>query len=63
MTKPYKTEVIKSKGKAVYVGYLRVFEDKDRIHVTSSYKKGHIVCPKDSTIEKFFRMFLENAKE
>jgi|GEM_PF-5974997 len=59
MTKPYKTEIIRSKGKAVYVGYLRVFEDRGRIHITSSYKKGHIVCPKGSSIEKFFKRFLE----
>jgi len=59
VTKPTKTEVIKSKGKAVYVGYLRVFEDKGRIHVTSSGKEGHTVCPKGSKIEVFFKKFLE----
>lgn len=58
MTKPTKTEVTKSSGKAVYVKGLRVFEHTDgTIHVTSS--EGHTFCPKGSSIEKFFKKFIE----
>lgn len=59
--KPFYTKVEKSRGKAVYVKGLRVFEHKDgTIHVSSS--KGHTYCPKGSSIEKFFRKLLEEAE-
>ncbi|MBN2331390.1 MAG: hypothetical protein JXC85_06250 [Candidatus Aenigmarchaeota archaeon] len=59
--KPFYTEVVESKGKAIYVKGIRVFEHKDgTIHVTSS--KGHTFCPGGSSIEKFFRKLLEEAK-
>ena len=45
--KPFETRVEKSKGKAVYVKGLRVFEHVDgKIHITSS--NGHTYCPKGS---------------
>ncbi len=58
MPSPTKTEVTKSSGKAVYVNGLRVFEHTDgSIHVTST--KDHTFCPKGSSIERFFRKFLD----
>jgi len=51
-----KTKITKSKGKAVYVDGIRVFDQKGRIHVAD--EDDHTSCPKGSDIEKFFRRYL-----
>ncbi|HAB52198.1 MAG TPA: hypothetical protein DCE80_08535 [Ignavibacteriales bacterium] len=58
MASPTKTEVVRSSGKAVYVKGIRVWKHTDgTIHVSST--KGHTFCPKGSSIERFFRKFIE----
>jgi len=53
------TKVTKSSGKAVYVDGIRVFEDKGRIHVAD--KQSHTSCPQGSSIEKFFKRYLNET--
>jgi hypothetical protein len=52
------TKITKSSGKAVYVDGIRVFDQDGRIHVAD--KTSHTSCPKDSSIEKFFKRYLED---
>ena len=55
--KPFYLKLTKSKGKAVYVSGIRVFEQKGIIHIAD--EESHTTCPKGTPIEKFFKRFLE----
>lgn len=55
------TNVTKSKGKTVYVDGIRVWEERNRIHVAS--KGDHSSCRKDSDIGKFFSRFLVESSD
>jgi len=53
------TNVTKSNGKTVYVDGIRVWEERNRIHVASV--GDHTSCRKDSDIGRFFSRFLEES--